>query len=115
MGNSTLLSLLQMIHTKSSTLVDNKEGYIVAYIMNQRVARAMKYYGTKSERFICMKIQAKPTHICIIQVFAPNENEDNTEKDLFYEELHTIIKEHKKSRDQIVIMGDFNAKVGDKR
>ena len=25
-GNSTLLSLLQMIHTKSSTLVDNKEG-----------------------------------------------------------------------------------------
>ena len=62
-----------------------------------------------------MKIQAKPTDICIIQVYAPNENEDNTEKDLFYEELNTIIKDHKKSRDQLVIMGDFNAKVGDKR
>ena len=52
--------------------------------MNQRVARAMKYYEMKSERFICIKIQAKPTDICIIQVYAPNGNEDNTEKDLFY-------------------------------
>ncbi|KAG1683135.1 hypothetical protein GQR58_010144 [Nymphon striatum] len=46
------------------------------------------------------------------QVYAPNEDAHDNEKDSFYEELNSTIKEHKKSRDQLIIMGDFNAKVG---
>ena len=34
------------------------------------------------------------------------------EKDQFYEELRQVIGIHKKSRSQLIVMGDFNVKVG---
>ncbi|KAG1668804.1 Craniofacial development protein 2 [Nymphon striatum] len=55
---------------------------------------------------------AQARSLISIDVYAPNEDAHDNEKDSFYEELNSTIKEHKKSRDQLIIMGDFNAKVG---
>ena len=35
------------------------------------------------------------------------------EKDQFYEELREVIGIHKKSKDQLIVLGDVNAKVGE--
>ena len=83
--------------------------------MNRETAKTVLYYVTKLERIICLKIKAKHHNIVIIQVYAPNEIAEEAEKTQFYEELRETIKEHKKSRDQLIVMGDFNAKVGEKR
>ena len=59
-----------------------------------------------------MKLETKYHNIVIIQVHTPNEITEETEEAQFYDELLEAIKEHKKSRDQLIVMGDFNAKVG---
>ena len=102
-------NIYKVIHSGGS---NNRKG--VAFIASKKVANAIKYYELRTERIICLKIQAKPTDLTIIQVYAPNENANDTEKDIFYEEVNLAIKEHKKYRDQLIIMGDFNAKVCDR-
>ena len=50
----------------------------------------------------------------IMQVYVPIEWAEEAEKTQFYEELREGIKGNRESRDQLIVMGDFNAKVGEK-
>ena len=56
-------------------------------------------------------IRGQPFNICIIQACAPTA--DSSEEDItyFYDELNQA-KTQCKSQDILVIIGDFNAKVG---
>ena len=59
-----------------------------------------------------VKLDTKPTKTTIIQVYAPTskkETDDDTDK--FYEDLQSVITTVK-DKDPLIIMGDFNAKVG---
>ena len=82
-------------------------------MLNQKTANSILYYETKSERITCLKLQSKQRNILIMQVYAPNETAEDVEKDQFYEKLREVIGIHKKSRDQLIVMEDFNAKVGE--
>ena len=64
---------------------------------------------------IFVRIQAKPVDFLITQVYAPTEEDEESVKDNFYANLEKVIKESKKAFDQLVVLGDFNAKVGDDR
>ena len=46
------------------------------------------------------------------QVYAPNEDEEEEENERFYDMLDEAIKEQRKGRECLVVMGDFNGKVG---
>lgn len=87
----------------------------VGFIINKRITHSVMYYETKSERLAGLKLQTRQCNILVVQVYAPNEDAHDNDKDSFYEELISWIKENKKSRDQLIIMGDFNAKVGAKK
>ena len=56
-------------------------------------------------------VNAKPFDIAIIQVYAPTSEHSDEEIEVFYEHVQKAIK-HTKSTDVVVIIGDFNAKVG---
>lgn len=84
----------------------------VALILDQVVAKSILYYNTHSERCIVIKMKGSTQNVLIIQIYAPNEDQDTTASMKFYDDLETIIKENKDHRDQLIIMGDFNAKVG---
>ena len=51
----------------------------------------------------------------IIQVYALTTAADDEEIEQFYEELDNIIKTHKKCRDMLLVIGDYNAKIGEGR
>ncbi|GFS21711.1 craniofacial development protein 2-like [Elysia marginata] len=57
------------------------------------------------------KIQAKPFNIVIIEAYAPTADRSDEEIETFYENLDMTIKQVKSS-DILILMGDFNAKVG---
>ena len=84
----------------------------VGIILNEKLANAVKYYDLISERIMCIKVQGKHHDILIFQVYAPTEDSEEEDKELFYENLDKAIKNHKSFNDQLIIMGDFNAKVG---
>ena len=85
--------------------------YGVGIVMANNIAQSMLGYWPVCERIIMCKIQAKPFNIVIIQVYAPTSDHDDEEVETFYETLDMTIKQTKSS-DIIILMGDFNAKVG---
>ena len=58
-----------------------------------------------------IKLQGKPFTISIIQIYAPTQDHEDEEIELFYDEIQTAIKNVKKN-DKLFVMGDLNAKVG---
>ncbi|GFO12462.1 craniofacial development protein 2-like protein [Plakobranchus ocellatus] len=83
----------------------------VGIIVDQMVSKAIKVYWALSDRVLLVKIARKPEDLNIIQVHAPTANSNDEDLDKFYNDLDTA-KTQCKSQDPLIIMGDFNAKVG---
>ena len=58
---------------------------------------------------ISVYLQGKPFNIMVIQVYAPTSNAEEAEQ--FYEDLQDLL-ELTPSKDVLLIIGDWNAKVG---
>ena len=57
------------------------------------------------------RFQGKPFNITAIQVYAPTNNAEEAEVELFYEDLQDLLELTPK-KDVFFIIGDWNAKVG---
>ena len=62
-----------------------------------------------------LRLQATPVNMLVIQVYAPCEDEEDDKKDKFYEMLDQVIADNRKGRECLIVMGDFNGKVGENR
>src|SRR6188768_1929770 len=68
-----------------------------------------------SDRIMLLQLQATPVNILVIQVYAPCEDEEEDEKNKFYEMLDQVIADNRKGRECLIVMSDFNGKVGGNR
>ena len=64
-----------------------------------------------SDRVILMKINGKPLSLAVIQVYAPTSDCDEFEIEQFYKDLNSA-KKAVKFNEYLIVMGDFNAKIG---
>jgi exonuclease III len=64
-----------------------------------------------SERIITALVKTKYRKITIVQCYAPTEDGEPDEKESFYSLLDKTVVSHHRS-DIVLMMGDFNAKVG---
>ena len=85
--------------------------YGVGIVMSSKVTKSMIGYWPISNRVILVKLQGHPVNINIIQVYAPTTDHPDEEIEVFYEEI-TTAKKYAKSGEVMIIMGDFNAKLG---
>ena len=61
---------------------------------------------------ISVHFQGKPFNITVIQVYAPTSNNEEAEvEERFYEDLQDLLELTPK-KDVLLIIGDWNAKVG---
>ena len=60
---------------------------------------------------ISLRLQGKPFNITVIQVYAPTSNTEETEVELFYDNLQDLL-ELTPQKDVLLIIEDWNAKVG---
>ena len=60
---------------------------------------------------ISVHFQGKPFNIAVIQVYAPTSNAEEAEVEWFYEDLQDLLELTPK-KDVLLIIGDWNAKVG---
>ena len=63
----------------------------------------------KRQNDLCF--QGKPFNITVIQVYAPTGNTEEAEVEWFYEDLQDLL-ELTPPKDVLIIIGDWNAKVG---
>ena len=62
----------------------------VALIVNKRVQNAVLGCNLKNNRMTSVCFQGKPFNITVIQVYAPASNAEETQIELFYEDLQDI-------------------------
>ena len=67
--------------------------------------------NSKNDRMISVHFQGKPFHTTVIQVYAPTSNAEETEVELFNEDLQDLL-ELTPEKDVLFIIGDWNVKVG---
>ena len=60
---------------------------------------------------ISVRFQGKPFNIMVVQVYALTSNAEEAEVEQFYEDLQDLLELIPK-KDLLVIIGDWNAKVG---
>ena len=91
---------------------DNIKRQGVAIILEKSVADSLLEYDLTSERMITIKLGTKNEAINIIQVYAPDSGHSDDESDLFLQALQQKVEQCPR-KEQLVLMGDLNAKVGD--
>ncbi|GFO47128.1 craniofacial development protein 2-like protein [Plakobranchus ocellatus] len=85
----------------------------VSILFDLTTTKNLRSWCPISDRVVVALI-AKPLNLSIIQVYAPTSDSEAVELEKFYEGTDKA-KGYLKSQDIIMIMGDFNAKIGDER
>ena len=83
----------------------------VGVMLRKEVARCMEGYWAVSDRVLMVKLKGNPFNTTIIQVYAPTGDHSEEEVDAFYEDLHRA-RRQAGSQDVVIVMGDWNAKIG---
>ena len=78
--------------------------------MNKNVKDCIVSFNAHSDRIISCIVNLKNETIQVIQVYAPTSDYDNETIEGFYEDLEEAM-DHKNNA-HVIIMGDFNAKIG---
>jgi hypothetical protein len=83
----------------------------VGMLLSKNIRAVLLEWNPISERIITAKIKTKFRNMSIVQCYAPTEDAEPTEKEVFYSLLDRILTDTHRS-DVVLMMGDFNAKVG---
>ena len=81
----------------------------VAIMVGKRVRNAVLGCNNKNNSMISVRFQGKPFNITIIQVYAPTSNAEETEVEMFYEDLQDLVEVTPKKY-VLFIIGDRNEK-----
>jgi len=60
-----------------------------------------------------LMVKGKLLDMCIIQVYMPTTERSEVDVDCTYEKIEQLVDDKTKSKDYTVVMGDFNAVVGE--
>lgn len=92
--------------------IDNKQGtFGTGFVVLKEAMNAVIDFKPIDERLCTLRIKGKFFNITIINGHAPTEDKDDDVKDVFYENLQKAYN-NSPARDIKIVLGDFNAKVG---
>lgn len=81
-------------------------------VLNKKLVNLVIGYYPKNDITISIRLQGKPTNLTIIQIYAPTTEAEESIIDDFYMNLHQMLDDVPK-KDAILIIGDWNANVGE--
>lgn len=90
----------------------NKGQSGVAILLEDRVAKCVTEIDRCGDRLLSVRIQAHPVDIVVLQVYMPTTTHEEEEVDKIYEDIEKRL-ENTKGKDYTIIMGDWNASVGE--
>ena len=92
----------------------SKHEHGVGILLSKAVSKSVMGYWGISQRNILVKLSGLPFNISILQTYAPTQDSTDEEIEEYYEEVENTLKVVK-SDEVLIVMGDFNAKIGKER
>lgn len=86
----------------------------VAVLLDIEAGKRVTKIVQHSDRLLLVRIEADPVDLVLLQVYMPTTAEDDEEIESLYEQIEELVKKEK-ATDQVIIMGDWNAVVGEGR
>jgi endonuclease/exonuclease/phosphatase family metal-dependent hydrolase len=86
----------------------------VAMILDRTVGERVSKIIQYSERLMLIRVKAEPVDLVLVQVYMPTSDSEDVEVEMLYEQIEELIK-GEKATDQVIVMGDWNAVVGEGR
>ena len=83
----------------------------VAVLISENLSVGVKEWRCVNERLMKVRLKLENRWLTVVQVYAPTEDSAEELKTSFYDSLEELLASVPKS-DQLVVMGDFNARVG---
>lgn len=83
----------------------------VGFILDKETAKSIMGYNPISPRVITIWLKAHPINLTIIQVYAPTSDASDEDLEAFYNTVQEAM-DKAAPRDMLMLMGDWNAKVG---
>lgn len=108
---------LSEMHYSGSGHFTSSEGNFVCYAGNvgfwvaKEFSNTIRGYNTINDRIITLRLNARPTIVHLIQVYAPTSTASDEDVETFYGNLENVLRAIP-NREITILMGDFNAKVG---
>uniref|UniRef100_A0A8D8S118 Craniofacial development protein 2 n=1 Tax=Cacopsylla melanoneura TaxID=428564 RepID=A0A8D8S118_9HEMI len=93
---------------------DGKHEQGVGIILSKEMGKCITSFTPISPRVLLVQLKGSPIDINIIQVYAPTTDRSDEEVQEFYNSIELVLKKLKKDELNIV-MGDYNAKLGEGR
>ena len=84
----------------------------VGIILKKEWGRRVKSVWQYNERILMVKLEGEPTDTVIVQVYMPTSTHTEEEIDEVYEQIEEVLGEVK-GKENLIIMGDWNAVVGE--
>ena len=84
----------------------------VGFLVHQSVSSLVAGYNPVSDRLAVLRLKGKPCGITVVQVYAPTTAAEGSEIEKFYDDVQDVIIQVEKSSDVLIVLGDWNAKLG---
>src|SRR6476661_4578261 len=84
----------------------------VAVIAEAKVAERVTEIDRLGDRIMVVKVKADPADMVIVQAYLPTTGYEDEEVEKLYDQLEEILGKQK-GTDNVIVMGDFNAVVGE--
>ena len=84
----------------------------VAVLLDSMSAKRVLKVVCVSDRLMMVKVTADPVDMVIIPVYLPTSDHDDVDVDQIYEQIEELTKDEA-GKDYLVVMGDWNAVVGE--
>ena len=88
-----------------------KHEHGVGFILNSKSKKSYKGHLAVSNRIILLKLKSQKIDVNLIEVYAPTMDSNENAIQEFYKDLDAT-KKKCKSRETLLVMGDWNAKIG---
>ena len=98
---------VRVIHTRGR---EGQSG--VALLLGENVAKSVSRIDTHEDRLLLVEIKAYPVDIVVLQVYMPTTKSEEEEVDNMYEVIEEKLRSTK-GNEYTIVMGDWNAKVGE--